>query len=85
MRRLIPRELIHEDVLVDVVDPELDKNLPEVCHVNDLFVFPSALEFGGGFGVGAENLLVPQELGANHGKYVFARYMEGGTNTPEVV
>ena len=85
MRRLIPRELIHEDVLVDVVDPELDKDLAEVCHVNDLFVFTSALELGGGFGVGAEHFLVPQELGANHGKYVFARDVEGGANTPEVV
>ena len=85
MCRLIPRELIHEDVLVDVVDSELDEDLAQVCHINDLFVFPPALELSCGFRIGAEDLLVPQELGTNHGKYVFARDVEGGANSPEVM
>ena len=85
MCRLIPSELIHEDVLVDVVDSELDKDLAEVCHINDLFIFPSALELSGGFGIGAEDLFVSQELRTNDGKYVFARDVEGGANSPEVM
>lgn len=82
---LIPCEFIHEDVLVYVIDPELDKDLAKVCHINDLFILPSSLELSGGLGIGAEDLLVPQELGANYRKYVFARDVECGANSPEVM
>ena len=85
MSRLVTGEFIHEDVLVDLVHTEFDQDLSEVRYLNDLFILTSTFEFGGRFGIRAENLLISQKFGAYHRQDILAGDVEGGAHTSEVV